>query len=223
MNHDWNEYQRAVQAIAAAPADVARRHTETANDRQEHAHRTQRQLNDLVIVREKMTKRIQQLDQAAGEALTRHRASPEGPLTGLAEKPVTSIEDVHAQADELTAEIATISKRLDDLDHHRGLTLHRAAVLAVYAAPALLATIATRLTHGGWQIPLAAAVLVIAAMLITARKTKTRTTIWPPVIAGGVAGILVVGTVMYSGFTATLIGYGLIALILAWIALRRRR
>ncbi|MGH3998471.1 MAG: hypothetical protein ACRDTJ_13520, partial [Pseudonocardiaceae bacterium] len=149
--------------------------------------------------------------------------SPEGPLTGLAEKPVTSIEDVHAQADELTAEITTISERLDELDHHRGLTLHRAAVLAAYAAPALLATIATRLTHGGWQIPLAAAVLVIAAMLIAARKTKTRTTIWPPVIAGGVAGILVVGTVRYSGFTATLIGYGLIALILAWIAIRPRR
>lgn len=219
---DWSDYQRAVTRIANAPAEVARRHTENANQTNARAQQAQAHLNQLADEHRTLTTRLDALERQVGSALTRYRVSPAGPATNLAHKPVTSIADATAQTEELSEELDSISERLDHLEQARGDLLRRTGIAVVYAAPGVLTAVAVLLTHGGWRLPAAAVVLVIAAMAVGARKTPRRKTIWPPVIAGIIVGALTLGVAAYSSFTGAVIGYALIALALIWIAFPRR-
>lgn len=222
-DQDWSVYQRAVTAIAKAPSDVARRHTESANETNARTQQAQAHLNRIAEDHRGLSDRLDALDRELGSALTRHRVSPAGPITSLAESPVTSFAAASSQADELSEEIANVSQRLDELDHAKGELLRRVGIFATYAAPVALTAAAIALLHGRWQLLIAAVVLVFGAMVVAARKTPNRKTIWPPVIAGVVVALLTVGVTAYSNFTGAVVGYALIALALIWIASPRRR
>lgn len=220
---DWTEYQHAVTAIANAPTEVTLRHALDADQRTARVQQAQASLNQMVAEHRTLQEQLDALARRAAETLTRRRVSSSGPVTPIAQQPVTSIADATTRARSLSDEITRVSEALDTLDQRRRERLHRALILAGYAAPPVLTPAAGLLLKSDWRLAVAAALLVIAAMVVIARKTRNRKTIWPSVIAGLVVGALAVGMASYTRPSGAVIGYALLIIILIVIATRWRR